>query len=50
LQGLGESLCRVVLRDVVQVAHRRLNVGVAHEALDVVQRERLRGQGAERVP
>src|SRR5262249_55456821 len=36
---LGEPLSGVVLRDVMRVAHRRLNVGVAHERLNVNEGE-----------
>ena len=33
----------------VDVDHRRLDVGVAHVGLDVGEREHLNGEGAERV-
>ena len=44
-----EPLGGVVLRHVVDVDHRRRDVGVAHVRLDVGQREDLHGEGAERV-
>jgi hypothetical protein len=47
--GFAEPASRIDLGDVVRVAHRRLNVGVAHVRLDVVKREHLDGQGAEGV-
>jgi HNH endonuclease len=39
----------VVLRDVVDVAHRRLDVGVAHPRLHVGEREPLHRERPERV-
>jgi hypothetical protein len=46
---LGERLCSVVLRDVMGVLHRRLNVGMTHVRLNVNKREHLNRQGPERV-
>jgi hypothetical protein len=39
-----------MLRDVVDVPHRRLNVRVSHVGLDVGQRKRLHSEGSECVP
>jgi hypothetical protein len=47
----GQAGGVVVLGDVVQVAHRGLDVGVAHPCLDPAQVDALRGAlRAERVP
>ncbi len=47
IEQTSESLRRVVLWDVVDVAHRGLNVGVPHPRLYVGERERLHGEGPE---
>jgi hypothetical protein len=44
-----QSVGRMVLGNVVHVSHRRGNVRVAHERLNVAQRERLKGQRSEGV-
>ena len=46
---LRQAVGGVVLRHVVDVEHRGLDVRVPHVGLDVGQRERLHGDGAERV-
>jgi len=45
-----EALGSVVLRNVMDVAHRRREVGVAHPCLDVRHRRDANGQRAEGVP
>jgi hypothetical protein len=47
---LAELLGGVRLGDVVDVAHRRLDVGVTHHRLDVRECERLHGERAEGIP
>jgi hypothetical protein len=41
LHQLAKPVGRVVLRDMMDVDHRRLDVGVAHVCLHVRERERL---------
>jgi hypothetical protein len=44
-----ELVSRIVLRHVVDVDHRRLNVGVAHECLHVGERKCLNRDRPERM-
>jgi hypothetical protein len=44
-----ESLRRIVLWDVMGVAHRRLDMRVSHVRLNVNEREHLNRQSPERV-
>jgi hypothetical protein len=50
LNELAELLRNVRPGDVVNIDHGRLNVGVAHERLNVMGRPDLNREGPERMP
>lgn len=45
--GLDKGVCGIVLRDVMGVDHRRLDIRVAHERLHVRERKRLDSKRAK---